>query len=391
MKLNLPFFVPVCILFLTVAVAVVFLIFDFESSVPPPATATTFRTCDKSPKNISVYNFYEKFPTNSSQIIKSLKEYRNRNREQWRSYLQDDPEILQSTQFSPKSLPYSGFVKTVLKCYNNHFNLIIRPDDIWTAIMSQFSYYLNKNVEKFRNEFVNFEEKRELVFPLSQNETLRTISYDHMVDSQVRDWVMPNFSTTTDNDRVTIGVIFMASMKKYFDYSARAACGIPYVTLDGTVQDYLNILGRLEKLKDYELQRWYDLLHPVIRQFVEAKSGKVDEAFWKSIVNVNGGSGRYYITGWITAFCVFDSDGNWQLRDETYQEVDYYEEETRPRVDISDIPSGIVEVDLLVEDGSGHESKTFMLAGHMAPETMDLNGIALKPSLGWAIVLKSNE
>ncbi|CAL8075320.1 unnamed protein product [Orchesella dallaii] len=89
-------------------------------------------------------------------------------------------------------------------------------------------------------------------------------------------------------------------------------CGIPWITLDGTTQDWQNILGRLEKLKEYDLLPWYELLHPIIKTFVAAKKGKNSPKFWRAIVDRYAGSGFDYISGWITAFCVFDSDGNWQ-------------------------------------------------------------------------------
>ncbi|CAL8075317.1 unnamed protein product [Orchesella dallaii] len=127
-------------------------------------------------------------------------------------------------QFISKYLADPGFVSTVVEAYNSHFKLVIRPDDIWAAIMTQFSFYINKNAEKYRSKFVNFEGQRELV--IETVGTLHTVSYSwlvnamtdeihkNLVDPQVKDWVLPNFSTTTENDKVTVGVVFMASMKK---------------------------------------------------------------------------------------------------------------------------------------------------------------------------------
>ncbi|KIJ25915.1 hypothetical protein M422DRAFT_38432 [Sphaerobolus stellatus SS14] len=38
--------------------------------------------------------------------------------------------------FVPRS---NGFVDTILEAYNRQHNLIMRPDDIWVAILSQLS------------------------------------------------------------------------------------------------------------------------------------------------------------------------------------------------------------------------------------------------------------
>ncbi|ODM94142.1 hypothetical protein Ocin01_12546, partial [Orchesella cincta] len=382
------------------------------------STSTTFRACKKDPVTVSIAKLPKhirgpQFAKSSAEIVKALPEYGRNNL----------TEIIQSTQFPAQSFPYpySGFVATVVHSYNYHLNLIIRPDDVWAAIMTQFSFYVNKNAEQFRNKFVNFEGQKRL--EITTVGSLRTVSYSwfvnamtneihrNLVDPQVKNWILPNFSTTTHNDKVAVGVIFMATMKKYFTYGFSMMCGIPYVTLEGTVQDWENVLGRLEKLKEYELQPWYELLHPIISKFVDAKGGKVDKKFWRAIVDREAGSGYNYISGWITAFAVFDNEGNWQGgvregRGKTPLQRWFQSNQTLtsssgqkgssswlsnkkkwPQIDMDDISSGIVEVDVEIND-NGVKHKSVMLAGHMASEVKEQNGLALKPALGWAIGLK---
>ncbi|MCO5575787.1 hypothetical protein L7F22_029592 [Adiantum nelumboides] len=51
-----------------------------------------------------------------------------------------------------------------------------------------------------------------------------------------------------------------------------------------------------------------------LRQFVQASRNEVDIEFWSKNCHslVVGGSGPSYLSGWITAFCVFDGEDNWQ-------------------------------------------------------------------------------
>jgi len=190
----------------------------------------------------------------SVALVKQLQQYSENN----------CSDVLQSTKFPKKAFSsQNGFVRTVVEAYRRHNNLIIRPDDVWAAIMTQFSFYLNKHAETFREKFVNFKGQKELTVTVSG--TLKTAPYDlvvklltnqidkNLVDPEVKKWILPNFSTTTENDVVAIGVFFMATMKKYFTYRTRILCGIPEITLEGTLQDWKNILGRLEKLKEYDL------------------------------------------------------------------------------------------------------------------------------------------
>ncbi|ODM90613.1 hypothetical protein Ocin01_16066 [Orchesella cincta] len=346
-------------------------------------TATTFRVSDKTPEKH--YSTQNKVNTGDREnLIKQLTQY-NRNH---------CTEVLQSTNFPVWAIPSNnGFVDTVVECYNRHHNLVIRPDDIWATIMTQFSFYINNHAEEFRGKFVDFEGKREL--QVSFPGSLRNAPYDlgvklltkeidrNLIDPEVKKWIMPSFSTTTDNDVVSIGVVFMASMKKYFDYKMGLLCGIPNVTLEGAVDDWENIHSRLEKLKEYKLDNWYDMLEPIMKQFVDAKNGKVDLDFWQRICHYSGGgSGPRYLSGWLTAFCVFDKDGNWQgSRMESSTEKWL-------KIDTNAIPSGIVEVDVKIND-NGAEYNTIMFAGHVATEVKD-DGCTLQPTLGWAIALKSD-
>ncbi|CAL8089663.1 unnamed protein product [Orchesella dallaii] len=345
-------------------------------------TSTTFKVSDKTPeKHFSASNSEKPpFVDVGKNLITGLSQYHKNN----------CTEILQSTNFPTSAIPRNnGFVNTVVDCYNSHHNLIVRPDDIWAAIMIQFSFYVNKHAEEFRGKFVDFEGKRELqvTFPGS----LRNAPYDlgvklltkeidrNLIDPEVKKWILPSFSTTTDNDLVSIGVVFMATMKKYFDYKECLMCGIPNVTLEGTVADWENIHNRLEKLKEYKLVKWYDLLEPVMKQFVNAKRGTVDLDFWQRICHYeSGGSGPDYLSGWITVFCVFDQDGNLQASLTKW-----------PRIESDDVPTGIVEVNIKIND-NGAEYNSVMFAGHVASEVKD-DGCTLQPTLGWAMTLKSDE
>jgi len=74
-------------------------------------------------------------------------------------------EIIKGTTFPKENIlsAENGFVDAVTTAYNGHHHLVIRPDDVWQAIITQFSFYVNANAEKLRNKFVNFEKKENLM------------------------------------------------------------------------------------------------------------------------------------------------------------------------------------------------------------------------------------
>ncbi|KAJ3484795.1 hypothetical protein NLJ89_g11953 [Agrocybe chaxingu] len=107
----------------------------------------------------------------------------------------------------------------------------------------------------------------------------------------------------------------MATLKAYFRYGMNMYCGIPSVTLEGAKSDWENLLARLDKLPTFgaEPAAWAALLRPILKRFVNAFDGNPDIDFWARVCHYDsGGSGPPYLSGWVTAFCVWDSNGKWQ-------------------------------------------------------------------------------
>ena len=220
-----------------------------------------------------------------------------------------------------------GLVSTVLTAYNSHHALVLRPDDVWLAILVQFSFYVNAHADELRDKFVAHEDKKEVV--VDDFGTRYTVDHGLMtrrmteemdkfiVDQAFKDWILPRFSTTTSNDVVVASVVMMATLKEYFSYKMVLDCGIPSVTLEGEKSDWEEILRRASKLKEYgkETTAWYALLEPVLTRFVRAfDAPDADENldFWQKVADVrNLGSGMTDLSGWITAFCAFSSKGKW--------------------------------------------------------------------------------
>ncbi|EQC40322.1 hypothetical protein SDRG_02223 [Saprolegnia diclina VS20] len=230
---------------------------------------------------------------------------------------------------------------------------------------------------------------------------------EHLVDPSLKHWVLPSFSTTTDHDVIVASVVLMATMKKYFTYKFSLCCGIPHVTLLGTVDDWQDIRRRLDKLSTYgkRMQQWTTMLAPILDQFVAAAKGQADVEFWDRICShEGGGSGPSYLNGWISVFCVFNDKGEWQgdkmtdtvlLRrpeanpDDWFDVVETEVTYDYPLVDMQDIPPGYLTVDVTIDD-NGTEYKALMFAGHMAYSIGD-NKASIAPSLSWAIALKNGE
>lgn len=308
--------------------------------------------------------------------------------------------IAQSTL--PKKFVRSnhGFIDAVRQAYSTHHNLIVRPDDVWIAIATQFSTFVEKNGEELRAKFVNHSGKKELV--AIQASTLETADYEslslemsqkiaeNIKDSSVREWIIPNFSTTTNTDRVVGAMVLMASMKTYFDYKFKLCCGLPSVTMLGTEADWIDVANRAKKLIDYDnnqgfMKTWYALLEPVLNNFVSSIQGKPNLEWWNQCcTSLTGGSGPHYLSGWLTVFSVYDNEGNWvadckQVRDTWSPEMIKSE---WPIIESNDLANGIVDVNLTIDD-NGIEYKTVLTAGSSGYTCVD--DFTVQPCLTWKI------
>ncbi|KAJ6574455.1 hypothetical protein B0H19DRAFT_1063407 [Mycena capillaripes] len=267
----------------------------------------------------------------------------------------------------------NGFVGTVISASNEHHALIIRPDDVWIAILCQFNFFVNSNAELLHANFVAHEGKKEL--EISAEGSRYSIDFGAMarqmvdliekniVDPALPEWILPAFSTTTVNDTTTSAVIMMATLKEFFAYQfSMVCCGLPRVTLEGEKSDWVDILGRLEKLKEYGVETiaWYHLLHPVILRFVAAFDAPESQE-----ISISGRRSR--IT---TAAADLIST----TAPETMTAKEFWATYSNPKsdlmldgtpfhvVDTQDLPSGYAEVDVQLDD-NGEKFDCMMTAG----------------------------
>ncbi|KAF7537479.1 hypothetical protein G7054_g3651 [Neopestalotiopsis clavispora] len=324
-------------------------------------------------------------------------------------------EILQSS-FDKGNIPavllanQNGFVSAITAAYGTHHHLIIRPDDIWLAIMVQFSAYVNKHAEELRGLFVPHQDRKELTIVYERG-TRYTLDYadfaskigglisDNVVDKEVCRWITPDFSTTLQHDITVASIVMMGTLQAYFKYRALITCGIPSVTLLGTKEDYELILARLEKFTMYgeEPTTFRALLEPVIRNFIrsfdEPEHAEVIN-FWQKICHYNRGSGFNSYTGWITAFCFWNSQGEQQIyrrkRGLSLEGIQY------GSVDLDSIPDGFVRVPVTINE-RGEEFQAELLAGSCGisctsssnpAEDGDVRVDTMQPQSGWFISIK---
>ncbi|KAK5630228.1 hypothetical protein RRF57_005943 [Xylaria bambusicola] len=326
----------------------------------------------------------------------------------------------------------NGLVRTVFQAYTSHHHLILRPEDIWFAILTQFSFHVNANSEALRRKFVAHDGKVGLILR-QYFDSLASIDYgdmctnmtrlieENITDPGLRAWIMPSWTTTTKEDVIVASVCMMGTLQRYFEYVFDpCACGIPTATLLGDRADWVDLASRIERLGEYgeEPELFRDVLRPVVRGFVETFDNPAHERvrdFWSRAIDHQKGSGMNHLSGWITAFLIWDEEGRFCI---TKRQQDMAKDAAKKaftpdghtplhlhplseigwggyRVDLDQVPAGFVSVPVKLKNPeTGVMVDTQLLAGSVGMEALTLERpqqqspdedarYTVKPVTGW--------
>ena len=292
----------------------------------------------------------------------------------------------------------------LFNAYCNHYPIRIKPDDIWLLIVQCFSHHINKNSEKLRNYFVNFEEKKNLEIKIEclkiEKENLEFFvekinqELKKYIGNEILENLTPDFTTTDINTKLVCQISIMDTFKKYFDYRFnKISCGIPYIILEGTAEDYKKIILKSKNLSKYDFEWYIDRIIPIIQKMVEAKEGNIDINFFKNIIlKEEVIERRYkhcnylnykinYINGWIVKFF-----GYIKIDGKLYP----FLEDKIEGENINNLPSQILNVPFTIkneEDGSKKKMK--FEAGIFGCDQNEKKEVSI--SIGWLVSPSSSD
>jgi len=221
-------------------------------------------------------------------------------------------------------------LEAVSLAHDQHYPLVLDPDVIWLTIAQGLANHINNNAEKLRRRFVAHDGKKKVIIRRDsfvrgspENDWQGAFSeFSDKIKASLGEhnhaMIVADFSTTGPIERAASEVILMDAMKSYFRYGMMTLCGIPSVTLDGTVADWEMVLDKVNQwdvagppppglglldamaAPNLDLEWWTDHLKVVLRQFIEAAKGNPDRQFWNNIYQEFGGSGAPTVGGWLT-------------------------------------------------------------------------------------------
>lgn len=186
--------------------------------------------------------------------------------------------------------------QTFLTCFAQHRPLVLSPDMIWLLIMQTIAKRIDSDPELYRTEFVDFKDKKNLSIESKTDIFDKETDWKHLLQDMyekiaanarggIAQSLYCDFSTTGANERIASIATLMGTLKTYFQYHIiHYICGIPYIELWGSVDDWENVLQKSTIIKKLGMKTWYEWLHPILKEFVRAAKGKPNFDFWKNIV-----------------------------------------------------------------------------------------------------------
>ncbi len=221
-----------------------------------------------------------------------------------------------------------GLFNAVHDAYDNHTGIGFKPDDIHLAILQGFSMHMGQdnNSEKFRHLFVSHDGKKKIV--IKRDEFRRGQHNDwHALFSEFADKIradvkdpklvelaQKSFQTTTPTTMASFNIALMETVQKYYSYGMTTRCGIPFVELKGTVDDWKSLIDLVNYIEQFDLSWWTDRIKPILAEFVNAASGNANTKFWGDILKINNESGGPYYNGWFINFFPYLVHSNSMVR-----------------------------------------------------------------------------
>jgi len=181
----------------------------------------------------------------------------------------------------------------------------------------------------------------------------------------------------------------MDAFQRFFDYRVYCVCGIPSITLSGTVEDWRRILSRVEHLSRYDLRWWTDRLLPICEAFAQTAEGKPSREFWRCIYKPEGIYGEQVITGWLAdLFPYILGSHNTEASSPTVKNpvlsVPRRELTVDHGITPSSLPRGLSRVPFTLETKTA-ETRLELMAGFIGVKLDRRKDERLEPEIGWGV------
>ena len=286
-----------------------------------------------------------------------------------------------------------GLIDAVSQAYAEHRPLVLTPDCFWLTIEQGFAHHVAENAETLRPRLVRHHGKQELAAAIQDLSLASVKSAIANFSAQIRDHTDPvlhetlvcNFSTTTPTIRTASEVVLMDAYSSYFEYAMRFVCGIPKITVTGSLEDWQRIQSRIEVLATFGLEWWTARLRPILDELVRTASGEPNVEFWQAIYKPKWAYGDSIVTGWIADLFPYLGDAPGRRRNHLLEcEREKWAIAVERGVGHGVFPSGLASVPVQVSFPNEAKLELDLVAGFMGVE-QNPDDLALTPVVSWCL------
>ncbi|MBP6745589.1 DUF4419 domain-containing protein [bacterium] len=301
-----------------------------------------------------------------------------------------------------------ALIEAVHTAFAEHRPLSLSPDMLWITIMQGVAQHVHNNPEGLRKRLVSHQGKMKIVLGVDEfNPDSPESDWQGLIDGlggllkanigETYDELMADFSTTGPLEKTVCAITILDAYEAYFEYVVYCVCGIPSITLEGTVSDWRSLREKIEILAHFEMDWWLSSLRPIIDQFVRAAEGDIDSEYWQNIYKLKKAYGWDRINGWIARLIPYirhGQSGSFSVVNPLLAGPFVIERDEGPEPAPSfitavsglisnDLPSGLSIVPFSFEGGL--QSKEMQLIGGFVGIEQVGETQAIRPKLGWAV------
>ena len=319
------------------------------------------------------------------------------------------PSLKRSALASPDTVVSrrNPLIDAVGIAFSQHRPLTLSPDCIWLVIEQGFAHHVIENAETLRHRLVRHDGSREITSNISELSLAAFEGAIADISAQIREASDPvlhetlicDFSTTTPAIRTASEIALMDCYSSYFTYAMNCVCGIPKITVTGSVEDWQRIRERVEVLETYRLRWWVRRLRPILDEFIRTVEGTPNLQFWQAIYKPKEAYATTTVTGWIADLFPYLGNSPRRRRNHVFKyeredwaipvehgvnSVVFGEPGAGRGAGIDSFPFGLASVPvklLLRNEAKG----SFDLVGGFLAVEQNAKSLSLSPLIGWSV------
>lgn len=324
-------------------------------------------------------------------------------RARMRPSLWDESSRWMAGELGTRSLVNTGisghaFLDLFITAWNEHRPVRLSPDAVWMVLLEGLIASARAHPQTTRKDLVRHQEgKIPLLATLPASFPLQTGSRrswelvaHQLLDSMDRHVVgrrhkdlQVRFTTTTPTRALAHRFRILDLYQEFFDYRGSVLCGIPWIHLEGSSQDWRTLREKALAMRTSTNSAWMDGLRPVLDAFVATSEGRPSRRFWSNFIRYSPPSGwcgsQPEVDGWIAAF--FNT--SWSpFRASNDPERPIPDHRVLPTVPVHLVPSDHGQVPFQLDQGG--RRRDFLLVSGFSGIRQDRDG-ALAAEVGWSV------